>query len=111
MKPLETSVRNQISLFVEGFLTADRFNELLPDTVALDESGEPVAIGLVMLAIGYLAEYQAGLRMEEDVREALAQEASWSVERGSYSAVVTLQAGLEAQARADVGTPLQVVYA
>lgn len=110
MKRLEASVRDQVALFVEGYLSAERFNDLLPNTELLDEADDPAATTVVMRAIGYLAEYQAGVRLEDEVRRALADDASWSIERSTFSGV-TLQAGLEAQVRADVGTPLQVVYA
>jgi hypothetical protein len=106
MQNLEASVRDQISLYVEGYLSADDLNDKLPDTSDLDEAdGE--AVSLVMLVIGYLAEYQNGDRLEESLRDALREHASWSIERSSLSGVKTVP-GFEVQVRAGAGTPLLV---
>ena len=110
MEPLEASVRNQLGLFVNGYLSADRLNDLLPDTFELDEAGDPALMALVMRAIGYLAEYQAGDRQEEDVRRALAPDASWTSNGGTFSAVTRPDGSAEPQVRVAVGRRLQAVF-
>lgn len=112
MGSLEASVRNQVSLFVAGVLSADRFNDVLPGTAELDEANDPEAMAVVMRAIGYLAEYQSGDRDEDDVRLALASDASWSLNEPKFSGVTPPAPGdSEVQVLAVVGTPLRAVFA
>lgn len=110
MQSLETSVRDQISLYVEGFITPDELNDRLPDTVAIDQTDEPVGVELFMLVLGYLAEYQNGERPEVSLQDALREHVSWSIDRSRSSSVMT-QNGLEIRIRAHAGTPLQVLSA
>jgi hypothetical protein len=106
MPNLEASVRDQISLYVEGYISADDLNDALPDTWELDNAHETVA-SLVMLVIGLLAEQQNGDRLEDALRESLREHVSWTVERSNLSGVTT-QPGLDVQVRAGAGTPLLV---
>ena len=108
MESLEASVRDQISLYVEGYITADDLNDRLPDTSSMDEADEPVGTELLMLVLGYLAEYQSGDRLEVSLREALREHISWSIDR-SRETGISLQDGLQVQVRVGAGTPLQVV--
>jgi uncharacterized membrane protein len=107
VRSLAESVRDWISLYVEGYKSADDLNDALPDTTVLDESGESDAMDLVMLVIGYLAEYQAGDRTDEELREALRQHASWSPQRQNE---ITLTAASEERERAAADRRLQVEY-
>ena len=112
MDSLEASVRNHVSLFVNGYVSADRLNDLLPDTGELDDAGDPVAVAVVMRTIGYLAEYQAGDRLEDDVRRSLSKDASWTSDGGVFSAAVTRR-GDSADAeplRVVVGTQFRAVF-
>lgn len=108
MPTLEASVRDQISLYVGGYISADELNDALPDTFDIDEADEQDGTELVMLVIGYLAEYQAEDRTEEGLRAALVGHASWSSEQ-SFTTFTT-QPGVEAEIRVGARTPLQVVY-
>lgn len=107
MTKLEASVRDQVALFVEGYITADRLNDVLPDTWEIDESNDASLVALTMRVIGHLAEYQSGAVFEEEVRSALAVDASWTINR-EFLSTVTTQQGLDAQVHAAVDTPLLV---
>lgn len=109
MATLEESVRDQISLYVAGYKTADGLNDSLPDTAVLDQAADDATTELVMLVIGYLAEYQRGDRLEVALRDALSSEVSWSLERTLLSAVSPT--GLTIEVRAGAGTPLRLVSA
>lgn len=109
MTELETSVRDQIALYVEDYISADRLNDLLPDTWQLDELDDDATTDLVMLVLGYLAEYQGGYRPEEELRAALAKHASWSIDRTASSVMV--RPDLEVRTRVGAGTPLLAVHA
>jgi hypothetical protein len=105
MASLEASVRDQITLYVEGYISADELNDRLPDTWTIDDAAEPSATDLVMRVIGHLAEYQNGARLEEELRQSLADYVSWSIDRSQLSSVTT-QSGLEVRVRVAAGTPL-----
>jgi hypothetical protein len=108
MANLDSAVRDQIALYVEDYISADRLNDALPDTWELDEADESLT-ELVMLVIGYLAEYQSGGRLDEDLRKALAPYAGWSIDRQSVSNVKS-QPGFLVRVGAAAGTPLLAVH-
>jgi hypothetical protein len=69
-------------------------------------------VAVVMRAIGHLAEYQSGDREEDDVRRALASDASWSLNEPKFSGVTPPAPGdSEGQVFAVVGTQLRAVFA
>jgi hypothetical protein len=110
MTKLEASVRELISLYVEGYISADALNDALPGTSELDEAKDIALMRLVVLTIGYLAEYQAGELPEDALRAALEQHGGgWRLQR-----VIPAdpdQAEPEAQVRVGADTPLQAVPA
>lgn len=110
MKPLEASVRSQLALFVEDFISAERLTDILPDLSEIDEASDLVATELVMRAIGLLSEYEMGMRLEDDLRRTLAADASWSSDKKtSFSS--TPKAGWEIRVSVGAGTPLLAVSA
>src|SRR5947208_15015128 len=73
MPELEASIRDLISRYLIGDITADELSDQLPDGWELDEANDPGASDLALLAMGYLAGYQSGDRDEAALRDALAQ--------------------------------------
>lgn len=68
---LEELIREAVSAYLDGSIDAGELNARLPDGWDLDESGDQNAAELALLAIGYLAGYQAGDRSEDELRGAL----------------------------------------
>jgi hypothetical protein len=111
MTDLEAAARDQVSLFVEGYISADELNDHLPSTWDLDAAGDDdPGFRLVMLTVGFLAEYQAGDRIEDDLRAALQPFVSWTIGRPDFSSV-TGPNDLELSVRVGAGTSLRVVPA
>lgn len=112
MRKLETSVRDLISRYVAGSITVDQLSDALPDGWDLDEADEPATAALVMLVVGYIAEYQLNRRSETQLREDLKREASWRVghKLEAINRPITTP-HLATQAHAGAGTRLQVVLA
>lgn len=104
MAALEASVRDQISLYVERYISAGELGDRLPGTDALDAASD-APWELVMVTTGLLAEFENGDRTEDGVREALRPYASWAIDRAQLSQVTT-SAGLRLRVRVGAGTPL-----
>ncbi len=79
MPELEASIRDLISRYLSGDITADELSDQLPDGWQLDEANDPAASDLALLAIGYLAGYQSGNRDEDELRTALGEMLSGTV--------------------------------
>lgn len=110
MRDLEASVRDSISRYVAGSITADALAQLLPDGWDVDEADEPRTTELVMRVVGYISEYDLDRRSEAELREALRPEASWFVDRDFTTAAdVVTTPELETQVRPGAGTAPQVV--
>ena len=97
-------MRDQIALYVEKYISADKLNDVLPDTADLD-AADDAPWDLVMLVTGLLAEFQNGDRQEDSLREALRPYASWTKEPAQLS-TVTPQAGLELRVHVAARTQL-----
>lgn len=108
--PLETAVRDLIARYVAASISAEDLADGLPDGWNLDEADEPAVADIVLLTIGYLAEYEAGDRGEDELRAALEPYASWRVERRTGSASpLTVEPQFETRVTADADTELLVV--
>lgn len=80
MSELAESIRASISRYLDGELSAEDLNDVLPDGWDLDEANDPNATDLALAAIGYLAGYQSGDRTEADLRAALSELVTQTVE-------------------------------
>lgn len=106
MSELEASIRDLIARYVASLIDVDEFSDRLPDGWELDEANDSAATDVAMLAVGYLAGYQAGDRTEQELRALLAPEASWQL-KGTFTAVVrSVRVGRpETRLHVDAGTP------
>jgi hypothetical protein len=80
MPELADSIRVSISRYLSRDISADDLNDQLPDGWDLDEANDPNASDLALAAIGYLAGYQSRDRDEDELRAALAELISQTVE-------------------------------
>lgn len=109
MSKLEKDVRDLISRYVAGIDTLETLSHGLPDGHDLDAAKEPDVKHLVLLTIGYLADYQRDNLSESELRRLLSAEASWHLDRISTTAVTPdpPQAPVETRVRAGAGTEPQ----
>lgn len=83
MTELERFVRDLIARYVAGIITLEALSHSLPDGWDLDAAEEPEVRRLVLLTVGYLADYQRDHLSESQLRQLLSDEASWHLKRSS----------------------------
>jgi hypothetical protein len=113
MSNLESSVRDSISRYVSELASVSDLSHQLPDGWALDEQNDPQTTKLVMLVMGYLADYDNGHLNELELRQRLASEASWQVQRSLDGGDMKLliPPKVETSVRVGAGRPLRKALA
>jgi hypothetical protein len=112
MGNVEKRVRDLIARYVAGIITLEQFDHGLPDGWDLDQISEPEARRLVLLVMGYLADYGRENLSASELRQLLGAEASWHLERASEAATPARPPDpVATQVHAGAGRELQAALA
>lgn len=108
----ETVIRDSISRYLAGIISAEQLEHGLPDGVDLDEADDLSLRDLTLRVMGLLAENAVGDIDEFTLRQRLNPEASWRIERTfSFSGSLETATRPVETSVSQAGTPPKVVFA